>query len=216
MNYPRSRRDVYLLAGPVLLAAAVFSLAPSRLGAGVAAASGSDQKIHVAASGLPSALQASFFLDQPVNGGGYLRLRALGGGSVVDTTVAPGGTVEAGPIPISNTERWYPVDRFRAIAAGQSDLQFVYRHEYMVTMSKWSSGSAPIGTVMGDLSRTTGWVADGTSVEVTATPKPGWRFLHWGLFTSSLRLDPQRVSAVTATLRITVEHPIYLVASFGQ
>ena len=80
-------------------------------------------------------------------------MRQLGTGTAIKATIPAESIVEAGPVTVSDTERWYPVARFQTVSAGQAGLQFIYQHQFLVSVAKWSSGPSPLGVVMGDVSR---------------------------------------------------------------
>lgn len=207
----RHGRRLAVASMAILLAAVPTASAPS------AAAAGDGTSISV--TGLPETLRPPLFLARPAAGGGYVRLRDLGTSRTMDLDLPSGSTVEAGPIPVSNYERWYPVHRFQTVANGGSTIVFTYRHEYLITVAKWSTGpaaSSPLGVVMGDLSGGPAWVPDGGWFGITATAKPGWRFLHWGVFSPNEGAQQSRVSSLSATLRVQVHGPLLLVAGFGQ
>lgn len=210
-----------LIALPVIIAitgvALAFGAVPTDSSTPQGGPSGTAS--HVTVGGLPDSLTPSLFLVQPAVGGGYIRLRELATGRSADLDLPAGSIVESGPLPVSNLERWMPAERFQTIMSAGASLNFTYRREFLVTVAKWSTGpagSAPVGVVMGDVSRESGWVAEGSYYDITASPKPGWRFLHWGVFTATESASRSRVSAILPSVRVQVNGPLYLLAGFGR
>jgi hypothetical protein len=167
-------------------------------------------------AGLPTGTSAQLWQTTPASGGGYIRDQQLGTTSAsLDVGVAVGSFVEAAPISRTG-ERWQPADRFQEVKADTKTLAFAYRHEFMITIGIWSLGgdASTFGMVMGTVTPNSDWYPEGTTITFTATPVPGWRFAHWGLFDAGDAGDQQRNSGEATTFTITITKSVRLLGGF--
>lgn len=177
-------------------------------------------RVTLRISGLPAAMRPQVFLVQPAIGGGYVKVADLGTADGRTYNVEPDAVLEVGPIYLSRDTALYPNPRFRSVSALEQtpqtfEVRFV--RQYLLTVSKWSNGPAPseaFGQVQGDVSLDSQWVDENTVLEAVATPRPGWRFAHWGVFVGSEAQDETRVTSTSSRLRIQMDKPLTIVAGF--
>jgi len=180
--------------------------------------------VDVAVTGLPTGKSADIWELSIAADGGYRYQRELAHGSGNITIQAPlGTTVGAVPVVTGKQEGYMAADRFQRIESPQQRLLFHYRPEVHFTVSMWSTGPEPAGNsggpvtgcvAGGSVSMQSQWVARGTEISITATPAPGYHFVHWGVFEVGERADRSRSTTTNPVLMQRVDRPIQVLAGF--
>ncbi len=176
--------------------------------------------VTVVVQGLPAGRQATLYADRPAQGGGYLRGAQLGStAGSLQLQVNRDAFVEAELISGGGGDLWEPEERFQQVPQAGATLTFTYVHKFMVTVSTWSHGPlaspsfAQLG-VMGEVRPSSGWFRDGESIDFQATPQPGWRFAHWGVFAPGEQMDQTRLTSSAPTLHVVVNGPLSVMGGF--
>lgn len=82
----------------------------------------------------------------------------------------PNSNWTVGPVTGTGEERWAAVGQTNGTFSGSHAINLVFRHQYMLTLNSPGGGS---------VSPTTGWYDAETTVQITASASPGWRFEGW-------------------------------------
>ena len=169
--------------------------------------------VTVTVTGIPNGTSVGIWQTHPASGGGYIPDAKLGTTSgSLDVTVPVGSFVEASPVG-GAYEQWTPERRFQEVTADTKTLTYAYVHEFSVTISTWSHGGTGTG-VMGTVTPGSGWYRDGQTVTFTASPSPGFKLAHWGLFADGTAENQDRDSGTDPTFMVTVKRDFVLAAGF--
>lgn len=176
-------------------------------------------QVGLRVEGLPAGTTVSFYEDTPAPGGGFIHLRTLGiTGDRIQVSADPDHFIGTDLITLGAAEMWTAADqRFQPVPRSGGTLTFAFHREFMLTVGKWSRGPADtstFGQVMGDVTPGSQWVREGSTIELRASPAPGWRFVHWGVFDQGEPGNEERDSGTSPTLKVTMTKPLNVIAGF--
>jgi len=205
----------------LLLLGAVLVISPDGQLARITSAQ-NQVTVTITVSGLPESRSASLFEARSNLDGSYSIGRLLGrlNGGQLTAKIDAGSFVAADPVMVSDNERYAVKERFLAPPA-DGRLVENYRHEFSVTAIVWTHGAIqPGGSTAGardggTISPPPGWYPAGSQVRLVAKPAVGFKFLHWGVFGVSERVDVRTVTATGAQLDVNMDRPLRVVAAFG-
>jgi hypothetical protein len=165
---PEPRRQLTVL-GPITEAASFVPIGPNR------------EVIRFNGFGLPNGTIWSVFVD----GHGF--------SSPTSTVVVPGLSpcttgllgAHAVSVPVAYANftdprlgaRYVPVANYSTLMCGNNLTNIYFTSEFLV--AEQSNGGGAVGLQVNGLTAVPGWVAAGTSLQLTETPYPGYRFLGW-------------------------------------
>jgi hypothetical protein len=215
----RVRQRIFL---PVLLLCAVLTISSAGQVTRVTVAE-TQAAVIITVSGLPEGRSANFREVLRNLDGSFSHRRHLGRLNTGQLTVQihAGSFVDAEPVMISDNERYAVPERFSPHRPGGRLIEN-YRHEFAITSIVWTHGANQPGASSagaldgGTISPEPGWFPAGSRVRLVAQPRDGFKFLHWGVFEVSERVDLTKVTAAGARLDVNMDRPMRVAAAFGR